>query len=90
MIKGKLMTRHLFVTPNTSLIGDDGSKTRAPNQSCLYHVQLVLRYCCKKKLKGDVARFTSREKSLVTLFCCETDSSASGKARNFAIQLVLP
>ena len=47
MIKGKLMTRHLFVTPNTSLIGDDGSKTRAPNQSCLYHVQLVLRYCCK-------------------------------------------
>ena len=31
MIKGKLMTRHLFVTPNISLIGDDGSKTRAPN-----------------------------------------------------------
>ena len=44
----------------------------------------------QNKLNSDVAHFTSREKSLVTLFCCETDSSASGKARNFAIQLVLP
>ena len=47
MIKGKLMTRHLFVTPSTNLIGETGSKNRAPNQSCLYYVQLVLRYFCK-------------------------------------------
>ena len=47
MIKGKLMTRHLFVTPNTNLIGESGSKNRAPNQSRLHYVQLVLRYCCK-------------------------------------------
>ena len=49
-IKGNLMTRHLFVTPNANLISDDGSKNRTLNQSCTYHVQLVLQHCCKTSL----------------------------------------
>ena len=81
MLKGKLMTRHLFVTPSTNLIGETGSKNRAPNQSCLYYVQLVFAIFLQNKLNSDVARFSRREKSLVTLFCCETEIRASVERR---------